>query len=73
MAGFYDHGRLGQTKPLSQKSTQRLVGCALDRWRGYPKLQRIPMHPDVLGARRLGLNLHGQEGPLRTVLDYGLH
>src|SRR5437773_5456898 len=61
------HGAPGYPEPFGQEGAKRLIGGPLDRRRHDSELQRLPMHPGVLRACRVRLDMHDEEGPLGTV------
>src|SRR5947208_2330149 len=62
------HGAPGYPEPFGQEGAERLIGGSLDRRRGDSELQCPPMHPGVLRARRVRLDMHAQNSSLSTIL-----
>ena len=49
------------TQLLTEKSTQGFIGRAIDRWRGNTNLQCVAMEAGVSQARRIGLDVDGEQ------------
>ena len=55
-------GTFGKAESFRQKSTQRVVGGAVNRRRGNAEFQRVAMGAGALGAPGIGLNMNRKDG-----------